>query len=79
MSTSPGPLGQLPLVRLSGLKRSPSGEWLKASPGAPPLEMTFPLWPTSCAVSAMPPDAWATSGNPRTRVRSEAGSVGTAL
>ncbi len=49
MSTSPGPLGQLPLVRVSGLKRWPSGVWLKASPGAPPLEMTLPLRPTSWA------------------------------
>ena len=43
MSTSPGPLGQLPLVRVSGLKRWPSGVWLNARPGAPPLEITLPL------------------------------------
>src|SRR5207302_1865067 len=61
------------LARRGAMRR---GDLDRGGAGAPPREITLPSCPTSCARSAIPPDASATPGSARTRVSSEAGSEG---
>ena len=77
IAISCGLVGQRPSVRASGLNRwSPFGLTLNARFGAPPCEITLPLWLMSCAWSWMPPSASATPGRFRTRTRSDSGNDG---
>ena len=72
------PRGHVPESSTSGLNRwSESGSTLDASCGAPPVEITFPLRPTSAVrLSLTDPTAVFTWGNAFTLARSDSGKLG---
>ena len=73
---SPGPEGQRPVVRESGVKRLSAGSTPKPNCG-PPLPIALPFAPTSLTVAKRkPPEAASTPGTVRMRATSEAGTLG---
>ena len=73
----PPPTGHRPSASFRGLKRASfGGSTLEAMLPPPPVEMTLPSRPISCASPPTSPEAVATSGSCRTFTSTEAGKAG---
>ena len=74
----PPPTGHCPETSFSGVNRASfAGSMLEPMLPPPPVEITFPSWPSSFASSPTSPEAAATSGSCFTFVSTDAGNAGT--